>query len=161
MRKKQRAITDPRQLEALLKRGRVCHLAMFGPDGAPYAVPVNYGYAENALYIHGAGQGTKVECLRADARVAFSILIEEKLIQREHTGDACGFTTHFVSLCGRGRAVFVEDEADKIAALDKLMAHYGPGPWTYKPEALALTLVARIDIEELIGKRNPAATARS
>lgn len=43
MRRKDRAITDPAQLQQLLARCPVMRLAMAGPDG-PYVVPLNFGY---------------------------------------------------------------------------------------------------------------------
>ena len=43
MRRNDREVTDPREIDAILSRAKVCHVA-FETDGAPYLLPLNYGY---------------------------------------------------------------------------------------------------------------------
>lgn len=160
MRRKDREITDKAELETLLRQGRVCHLAMCDHPGQgsldkesrPYVLPVNYGYADGALYIHGASAGRKADILRTNPRVAFSIVLSEAL---KPGGNGCDWTTHYVSLCGEGRAEVIEKGEDKALALSKLMEHYAPGPHELPAAAVAATMVVRIAIESLSGKRNP------
>lgn len=153
MRRKDREITDKAELDKLLRQGRVCHLAMHGDFGVPYVLPVNYGYADGALYIHGAAGGRKADLLRADPRVAFSILLSEKL---KADGNGCEWTTHYVSLLGEGRATILDLGEDKAMGLAKFMEHYAPGPHEFPVAVIAKTLVVRIDITHLSGKRNPS-----
>ncbi len=160
MRRKDREITDKTELEALLRQGRVCHLAMCersgqgssGEEDRLYVLPVNYGYADGALYIHGAPTGRKADILRGNPRVAFSIVLSEAL---KPGGNGCDWTTHYVSLCGEGRAEIIEKGEDKALALAKFMEHYAPGPHELPAAAIAATMVVRIAIESLSGKRNP------
>lgn len=159
MRRKDREITDKAELESLLRQGRVCHLAMCGQSGQvssdeaqPYVLPVNYGYADGALYVHGASKGRKADILRTNPRVAFSIVLSEEL---KAAGDGCEWTTYYVSLCGEGRAEVIEKGEDKALALTKFMEHYAPGPHELPAAAVAGTMVVRIAIESLSGKRNP------
>jgi nitroimidazol reductase NimA-like FMN-containing flavoprotein (pyridoxamine 5'-phosphate oxidase superfamily) len=56
MRRKDKQVTDPAVIGDLFSSGRVCRLAMVD-DGEPFVVPVNYGYADNVLYIHSAAVG--------------------------------------------------------------------------------------------------------
>lgn len=47
-------------------------------EGAPYVVPMNYGFAlapdgRLTLYLHCAAEGRKLDLLRRDARVGFAI----------------------------------------------------------------------------------------
>ncbi len=156
MRRKDREIKDKADLEALLRQGRVCHLAMCDPStgGAPYVVPVNYAYQNGALYIHGASAGRKASILRANPCVAFSILLSEEL---KPAADGCDWTTLYVSLVGEGRVEVMETGEDKALALARFMEHYAPGPHELPASVIARTMVARIEITSLSGKRNQGA----
>ena len=50
MRRKEKEITDRAEMEAILRRGEICRLAMAN-DNTPYVVALNYGYADNCLGI--------------------------------------------------------------------------------------------------------------
>ncbi|WP_318258339.1 pyridoxamine 5'-phosphate oxidase family protein [Geobacter anodireducens] len=58
------------------------------------------------------------------------------------------------SVIMRGRARLVEEPAEKVLALDALMRKYQPGgTWgSYPEEKLAITVIVRIDVEEVVGK---------
>lgn len=152
MRKAEREVKDFRLVEALLQRAEYVHLAMW--DGTrPYVVPVSFGYKDRVLYFHGSFEGRKAECLRACDRVSFDAVVEYELSRQVK---ACGYTSHFKSVVGQGRASVVEDLAEKIKALDCIMAHYGGPTGKYDEKALAVTCVVRVDVDELTGKANPA-----
>ena len=49
MRRKDREITDRSKLEKIIKKSRICRLAMV--DGnVPYVVPLNFGYCDGTLF---------------------------------------------------------------------------------------------------------------
>ena len=82
MRRKDREITDPEQIRAILGRARVLHLGLY--DGEyPYVVPMHYGFTfedgKLTLYTHCAKEGRKLELLRRDARVFVEIDTDEAL----------------------------------------------------------------------------------
>lgn len=74
LRRKKRAITDEeaRELLATCKRGV---FAVNGDDGYPYAIPVNYFFdaEHNKIYFHGAKAGHKVDALKRDDKVCFTV----------------------------------------------------------------------------------------
>lgn len=51
-------------------------LAVHGDSGYPYAVPVNFYYdpAENRIYLHSAKAGHKLDAIRKDPKVCFTVL---------------------------------------------------------------------------------------
>jgi nitroimidazol reductase NimA-like FMN-containing flavoprotein (pyridoxamine 5'-phosphate oxidase superfamily) len=53
-----------------------------------------------------------------------------------------------------GRAVFVEDSGDKRRGLDLIMRHYAPGEFEYADAVLAKTLVIRVDVAHMTGKKS-------
>lgn len=151
MRKANREIRDPRAVRALMEEAQVCRVGL-SDAGKPYIVPMNFGLGENCLYLHSAPEGQKLEILRRNDQVCFEMDLMRAIVPGQ---TACGFTTRYESVIGFGRAVIVEGAAEKRAALDRIMAHYGaPGPFAYPDDILARTTVIRIDIESLTGKRH-------
>lgn len=152
MRKAQREIKDKPLVEALLRRCQLIHLALW--DGErPYAVTVNCGYEGGAVFFHCAQEGRKIECLRANGLVSFQAVAEYELVR---AGKGCGFTAHYKSVSGFGKARELTDPAEKAAALDVIMAQHDGPKGNYPPEILERTAVVRIDVEEMTGKSNPA-----
>jgi hypothetical protein len=149
MRKKKREIGNPAEVEAILEAGHVLHLAMC-VDGEPYVVPLNYGYANGAIWLHGATEGKRIDMIRANGRVAFNVIGYEEL---KRADDPCKYGAYYESVSGTGRAVIVEDEEEKRAGLEALMSHYEDGPFEFPDDIVAITGLVRIDIETLTGKR--------
>lgn len=147
MRKQQRECREPAFFDEVFATADELFLAMHDGD-FPYVVPLNFVRWGQSLYIHCALEGHKLDCIRANPRVAFSLTADVR-INREKS------TTYYKSLCGLGTACVVEDPAEKGRALDALAERYAalcPRP---TPEsAVARTGVVRIDIVELTGKRS-------
>lgn len=149
MRRQDREITVSAGIEDVLRRARVLYLAMVDGD-RPYVLPLSYGFDGSALYLHCASEGRKIDVLRAQPRVGFAVSIDHELIIGKVP---CGWGFRYRSVVGEGTVAFVEDEAEKRHGLDALMAQHGGTGGEYSPEALAQTVVLRIDITALSGKR--------
>ncbi|MEW6517638.1 MAG: pyridoxamine 5'-phosphate oxidase family protein [candidate division FCPU426 bacterium] len=151
MRQMEREIKDPAQVEALLKQGRILHVA-WHDEPAPYVLAVNYGYADRRLYFHCAPEGKKLDLLRRDPRVGFEA---EILAEIEPSERACGWETRFQSVVGWGQARIVETDEGKRRGLDVLMRqHSGREVWTYGEGPLARMVIVRIDVEHMTGKQS-------
>ncbi len=152
MRRKEREVTDRAEMEGIISRCQVCHLALTSPDGRPYAVALNFGYAPGAppaLYFHCATQGRKLDLLRQNPRCAFVIDRPLGLV----TGrSACDWGMKYESVMGSGRLEIVTDPEQRRFGLDRVMAQYGNLAPAYRPESLGHALVLRLAIEEMTGK---------
>ena len=76
MRRADREVTDPKQLEEILRECTAVHIG--AQDGAGlFVVPMNYGYSLEGdrltLYVHSAQEGRKVAAFRAGGTVAFEM----------------------------------------------------------------------------------------
>ncbi|MHB8910511.1 MAG: pyridoxamine 5'-phosphate oxidase family protein [Syntrophales bacterium] len=150
MRKANREIKEPNAVRAIMEQASVCRIGL-SDDGMPYVVPMNFGLGENCLYLHCAAEGRKLDIIRRNDRVCFEMDLLREVVRGE---SACGFSARYESVIGFGRAVIVEDAAEKRAALDRIMGHYGEkGPFTYQDDILAKTTVIRIAINRLTAKR--------
>ncbi|MBU0652512.1 MAG: pyridoxamine 5'-phosphate oxidase family protein [Proteobacteria bacterium] len=149
MRRANREIFDKSTIRALMEEALVCRIG-FCDDGLPYVVPMNFGLGENCLFLHCATEGRKLDILRQNDRVCF----EMDFLREIRQGPAsCGWGARYESVIGFGRAILVDDAAEKRFALDRIMDHYrAQGPYAYPDDILAKTAIIRIEIESLTGK---------
>jgi nitroimidazol reductase NimA-like FMN-containing flavoprotein (pyridoxamine 5'-phosphate oxidase superfamily) len=151
MRRADREITDPAAMEDILRRGQVCRLGLVrGND--PYIVPMSFGYEDGCLYFHSAMEGLKVDCIRSCNRVCFEVDCDVTVTESE---EACGWTMGFGSVVGYGTVSEVTGSDEKLRALNVLMKHYsGRKGWSVPPGQLDRTLVLKLEIMEITGKRS-------
>lgn len=150
MRKADREIKDPGELEDVIRRAEVCRLAMVD-DGEPYIVPLNFGYRDGSLYFHCAREGRKLDILRKNPKVCFELETDVHLVKGEK---ACQWSTSFESVIGWGTATFVLDEKEVKEGLEVLMSHYTDGPYDFDPRSLSLTALITVKVERMTGKRS-------
>ena len=149
MRRKEKQITDNKQMEQILSQAQVCRLAMVD-KGQPYVVPLNFGYGDGCLYFHSAPEGRKIDVLKADPRVCFEV---DELVKMNKAAAACDWGVSFKSVIGTGTARILDTPAEKKAGLDIIMAQYSGRTFDYPEEKLAKTAVIQVVIHEMTGKQ--------
>lgn len=157
MRRKDKEVTDFREMVKIIQGCDVCRIAVNGADGYPYIVPLNFGLSVEGdtvtLYFHSANEGHKLDLLRRDSRVAFELDRGHRLVSEAERGYC---TMEYESVMGRGRIAFVPEE-EKGAALGLLMAHYHGGDTSFDPSAMPRTAVYKLVVETMTGKRKRTA----
>lgn len=155
MRRRERQVTDMEQICGVISRCKVLRLGLNAP-GAPYVVPLNFGWAleggSPVFYLHCAGEGRKLELLRADPRAGFEMDGAHAL--RE--GDSpCAYSYCYESVVGTGRVTFVESAAEKARALACILRHQTGRDMPVSEAQAARVTVLRLEAETLSCKRNP------
>lgn len=74
-----------KDVEGLLQCSSTGVLAVHGDGGYPYAVPINYVYAEGKIFFHSVLEGHKMDAIRADKRVSFCVVAEDEVIPAKFT----------------------------------------------------------------------------
>ena len=151
MRRKEKEIVERSEIESIIAESSVCRLAMTD-ENRPYVVPLCFGYSENALYFHTAGAGKKLNILRRNNRVCFEFDIGQEIVKKGKIG--CAWSMKYRSAIGFGQAFFIEDPEAKRNALDIIMNHYGDGPFEYSDAKIGNTVIVKVDIEQMTGKRS-------
>lgn len=160
MRKANREVNDPAEILRIMRQCDVCRLAL-NDGGFPYIVPLNFGLVERKsaksseggidLVFHSALEGRKLELMAKDARASFEMDCNHVLQYFPEKGYC---TMSYESVIGRGTIEMIEDENEKIAALDALMAQFHPeDDAPYSPTAIPRTAVYRLKVESMVGKR--------
>ncbi len=148
MRRQDRQITDPNEIEAILRKAEVCHIALCD-GGLPYLVAVNFGFKDKSIYFHCAHEGRKLDIIRVNNNVCFMVDIDREM---KVADIACEWSFKYRSVIGTGRAFIVTDPEEKRRGLDIIMAQYSDKKFEYKDNRVAGTKVVRIDIESLSAK---------
>jgi hypothetical protein len=106
VRRKEREVTDPQEIESVIASGKYCILGL-AKDNEPYVVTLSYAYdkAANALFFHCGPQGQKLDFIRANPLACATIIEDDGF-----DADACDHS--YRSLVLRGRIEFVEDSAE-------------------------------------------------
>ena len=147
MRRTDRELTEAEARE-ILARAEYGVLATAGADSWPYAVPVNHVLDGEALYIHSAAEGHKLDNIAADERVSFCAVASAIVIPET-------LSTLYESAVVFGRACVVGDAAEKRGALELLMRRFNV-PAQQAENALKAwftkTTVIRVAIERISGK---------
>lgn len=150
LRRKERQGTKE-DAERILQTAKYGVLAVAGDDGYPYAVPLNFVYANGKIYFHCAKAGHKVEAISRTDKVSFCVVANEAVVP-------AAYTTHYESVIAFGRAKIVED-ADRRKSVARLLAErYACGTPEQTEEeierfAKALCVV-EITVEHLSAKIN-------
>jgi nitroimidazol reductase NimA-like FMN-containing flavoprotein (pyridoxamine 5'-phosphate oxidase superfamily) len=150
MRRKEKAITERAELEAILAEATVCRLAMCDAD-RPYIVPMNFGYRGGALYFHCATEGKKLGILARNDRVCFEMDVDHEVKRGDN---ACDFGMKYRSVIGFGSASIIDDPSQKAEALDIVVEHYSASPGEYPEALLKAVKVIKVEIESMTGKKS-------
>lgn len=153
MRRKEREITEQAKIDEIIQNCDCLRLAL-ADVGAPYIVPVNFGYdeREKAFYFHGAKEGRKMELIRKNGAAGFELDCKHTLKEAE---TACGYTFLFQSVIGTGEISILEGMEEKKKGLAAIMAHYtGKDSWEFPEKTLMATAVLRLDVKEMSCKQN-------
>lgn len=144
MRRKDRELTEEKQILEIIKKCKVCRLAVQDRDGL-YLVPLNFGYAFDGgnltLYFHSAKEGRKMDALQENPKVCFEMDCEHALIEAD---SPCGYGYEFASVIGNGTAEIIEDAGEKIQALSLLMQHQTGKMFTFTEQMAESAAVIKV-----------------
>lgn len=65
-------IESREEIEGILKQETIGYLGL-AKDGMPSVVPLNYGYIEGKIIFHSALTGKKLDYIRANPQVCFTV----------------------------------------------------------------------------------------
>lgn len=149
MRRSRQALA-PQACAEILEKGTSGVLAVLGDGGYPYAVPLSYVFAGDALYFHSARTGHKLDAAARCARASFCVIGQDEIVPEK-------FTTCYRSAIAFGTLHIVEAPSERRAAMELLMQKYSPAESAAAREAeYAATekalCVWKLTIEHLTGK---------
>ena len=152
-------ITDINEIKRILDKGTILHLGLVDGD-EPYVVPMNYGYTLDegklTLYIHGATEGRKLDIMRVNPKIFFSI---ESDISPFEGRTACQYGTSYYSVMGKGAATILDKPEDKINGLSLFMKTQTGIDFEFNERLVSAVSVIKLDITEYTAKHRPKPVA--
>lgn len=150
MRRDEREITDPAEIMAIIHASRVMYLAL-ADHNQPFLVPVFFAWVDSSIYFHSAKAGSKVDILNKNSAVCFAVSVDQGVIESDII---CNFEAQHRTVIGFAEATFVDDNDEKIKALDHIVARFTDKKFSYPQANLKSTLVIRLDGISMKGKKH-------
>ena len=145
------------ETRAILERGSSGVLSVSGDGGYPYGVPVSYALSGNCIYFHGANVGHKIESIRKEPKVCFTVIDQDKVLPEKST-------TVYRSAVAFGIARVLSDPDEIRKACYLLGEKYSPGyEEKYRAETeetLSRIGCVEIEITHLTGKEGKESKLR-
>ncbi len=117
--RRSRQLLSREDCESILNEQTSGVLSVYGDDDYPYGVPLSYVYADGKLYFHSAKTGHKIDAVRKNNKVSFTIIAQDNIVPEE-------YTTHFRSVIVFGRVRILETDTEKRVAIEQLAEKYMP-----------------------------------
>lgn len=153
MRRKDREVTDIKEIESIISRADVCRVALANGN-TPYIVVMNFGYSgepDRRIFFHCAKKGKKLDMIRKNSYICFEFDTDHSLYVGRN---ACDFGMSYSSVVGWGNIVIITDDKEKSLGIDFIMRHYsGRSDYSYVQEVFEKMIVLRLDILEMTGKK--------
>jgi len=148
-----RFLTDRSEMEEIIRKCKVCHIAMVDIEGLPYLLPFNFGYENGTIYFHSSRVGKKMEILTRNPDVCVEFSTDYLLrFQSEQVG--CSYTMKYRSVLAYGKVEFIEDPEQKIQIMNIVMKNYVSGEFTYNQPSMNEVSCWIVKINKLEGKIN-------
>lgn len=149
MRRAEKEIKDPAWCRGVLEKVAYLVLAL-NDGGAPYAVPLCVALDGEAIYLHMATAGHKLDLLTSDPRAGFAAVGHAEVMPGE---TICATGMRAFSVAGSAHCAVVSDPTERRRALDAFARKYtGTTPAGYPPETFAATIVVRLDLVRISGR---------
>jgi uncharacterized protein len=97
-------------------------------EGFPQIIPMNFVYANDAVYMHSHPRGEKLENIIKNPKVGFEVDQSLEFLPSYFSSptDASQADTLYISVVIKGKASLVSDPKEKADALNELMKKYQP-----------------------------------
>jgi nitroimidazol reductase NimA-like FMN-containing flavoprotein (pyridoxamine 5'-phosphate oxidase superfamily) len=138
------------EMEEILGDETVGYLGL-SVDGMPYVVPLNYAYVEGKILFHCALEGKKLDYLRANPQVCFTVGRQAGKVVRHPQGALCHVENDSVVCYGvAGVIESVEERRDILTAFNRRLQ---PDAEEIALEDAAKCCAVEIKIVEMTGRR--------
>ena len=143
-------IESREEIEEILKQETIGYLGL-STDGMPYVVPLNYGYIGGKVIFHCGLTGKKLDYLKANPRVCFTVGRQSGEVRRHGTGDPCHVDSDSVICYGEARVI--EDLDERKVALDTFNRCYQEDAEEISLEEASECYAVEIEISEMTGRQ--------
>lgn len=143
-------ITSRTEIEEILLEETIGYLGL-SVAGKPYVVPLNYAYVEGKILFHCGLAGMKLDHIRENPQVCFTVGRQSGEVRRHAEADPCHVDSDSVICYGRAR--IVEDLEERKAVLNAFNYFYRSDAEEISLDSAANCGAVEITITEMTGRR--------
>ena len=144
-------VNDEHEMEKIIHACDVCYIAVSDTDATPYVLPMNFGYHDKAIYLHSAPTGKIIDILNHNNKIAIAFTIGQELAY-QNVEVACSYRMRSKSVIINSTVEFIEQNEEKINALNIIMAHYSERTFTYSIPAVQNVKIWKVVINDFTCK---------
>tara|TARA_B100001123_G_C15310502_1_gene1024157 strand:- start:684 stop:1316 length:633 start_codon:yes stop_codon:yes gene_type:complete len=151
-------IKSKRKIAVFLNEESTGRIATNDKNGFPQIIPMNFVFLDNSIYMHSHIRGEKLDNIKRDSKVGFEVDRSLEFLPSYFSDpdDASLADTLYISVVIKGKGVLIDDNEEKVLALNGLMKKYQPEggylPMTSDMSVLEHTAVIKIIPKEMKGK---------
>ncbi len=149
---REKAAYDRDTVHAILDSALLAHVA-FVEDGQPVVVPMLFGREDETIFVHGARKARVIRLLEGKGTCCLNVTHVDGLVLAR---SAFNSSMHYRSATIFGSARLVDDEQEKLHALQVITERTMPGRWAELRDPLVnevkMTGVIAIDIQSASAK---------
>jgi nitroimidazol reductase NimA-like FMN-containing flavoprotein (pyridoxamine 5'-phosphate oxidase superfamily) len=146
-------IESRHEMEKLLREELIGYLGL-SVDGKPYVVPLNYGYVDGKILFHCALTGQKLDYIRANPDVCFTVGRQPGEFRRHAEGDPCHVDSDSVICYGRARVI--EELEERQAVLNAFNRCFRADAEAISLESALECAAVEVRVSEMTGRRERA-----
>lgn len=121
----ERGAYEQETIYSILDEGLICHVG-FVADGSPFVIPTGYARQGDMLYVHGSTASRMIRALSLGVEACITVtLLDGLVLARSVFHHSMNYRS--VVVLGRGRRI--DDDAEKLLALEWITEHLVPGRW--------------------------------
>jgi nitroimidazol reductase NimA-like FMN-containing flavoprotein (pyridoxamine 5'-phosphate oxidase superfamily) len=139
------------EIEIIIKKCQVCHVAMVDSGGKPYVLPFNFGYHDGIVYLHSDYKGKKIDILKNNPSVCINFSTDHEMFLA-HEQVACSYGMAYRSVLVYGDVEFIEGREAKTEAMNIFMKQYVERDFTYSNPAIDNVCLYKVKIQDFQGK---------
>lgn len=145
------------EMEEILRNETLGFLGLC-QDGQPYVVPLTYAYGNGKILFHCAIEGKKLDCIRENPQVCFTVGRQFDAVCRHPQGAQCK-EEHESVIC-YGTARILTDETERWEALNSFNRAILHDAKEIPREAISGCCAVEIAITNMTGRRQWEGTRR-
>jgi nitroimidazol reductase NimA-like FMN-containing flavoprotein (pyridoxamine 5'-phosphate oxidase superfamily) len=143
---------DRETIHRILDEALICHVA-FVEKGQPYVIPINFARMGDHIVLHGAKASRLLKHIEAGHPICVEVTIVDGLVLAR---SVFHHSVNYRSVVVFGQGRLIEDQQEKLDALQAVTEHLIPGRWQEarlpNHKELNATSVVSINIDEASAK---------
>jgi len=146
----------PEFIESRAEMEQILHEEVFGflgmsNEDRPYVVPLNYTYMDGRILFHCALEGKKLDLIRANPQVCFTVARQPGQFRRHAEGSNCEVDSESVICSGTAR--FIDDLTERAEIINAFNRSFRPDDVDIPLKAVRSCGAVEIAVSEMTGRR--------